>query len=170
MNAQTDALIDGGEHGRAGDATVCRRSVPATNTSLISKLITKGKDMNIDDLTLKQIKEISALVGTKQNESSGLNCMIGKKVIIRTYSAGVWFGELSQKDRNEVILLNARRMWTWWAKEGISLSSVAVHGIKENKSKIAESVDCVWLEAIEIIPCSDKAILNIEGAPNAKAE
>lgn len=126
--------------------------------------------MNINDLTLGQIKEICTLVGAKQNESTGLNCMIGKKVIIRTYSAGVWFGELIQKDRNEVILKNARRMWTWWAKEGISLSSVAAHGIKENKSKIAESIDCVWLEAIEIIPCSDKAILNIESAQNAKAE
>lgn len=126
--------------------------------------------MNIDDLTLKQIKEISALVGTKQNESTGLNCMIGKKVIIRTYSAGVWFGELDQKDRNEVILKNARRMWSWWAKEGISLSGVAVNGIKVDKSKILEPVESVWLEAIEIITCSDAAIFNIESAQNAKAE
>ena len=126
--------------------------------------------MNIDDLTLKQIKEISALVGTKQNESTGLNCMIGKKVIIRTYSAGVWFGELDQKDRNEVILKNARRMWRWWTKEGISLSGVAVHGINVDKSKIAEPVCMVWLEAIEIIQCSDAAIFNIESAQNAKSE
>ena len=126
--------------------------------------------MNIDDLTLKQIKEISALLGTKQNESTGLNCMIGKKVIIRTYSAGVWFGELSEKSRNEVILKNARRMWLWWAKEGISLSGVAVNGIKVDKSKILEPVESVWLEAIEIIPCSDAAISNIESAQNAKAE
>lgn len=128
--------------------------------------------MNIDDLTLKQIKEISALVnGNAVSEvSKGLNAMIGKKVIIRTYCAGVWFGELNEKDRNEVILLNARRMWSWWAKEGISLSSVATSGINHNKSKIAESVEAVWLEAIEIIPCTDKAIKSIEGAENAKAE
>ncbi len=126
--------------------------------------------MDINELTLGQIKEISALLGTKQNESTGLNCMIGKKVIIRTYSAGVWFGELEQKDGKEVILKDARRMWNWWAKEGISLSSVAVHGIKENKSKIAESIRLVWLEAIEIIPCNDAAILSIESAQNAKAE
>jgi hypothetical protein len=29
---------------------------------------------------------------------------IGEEVIIRTYSAGVWFGRLEQKDGNEVIL------------------------------------------------------------------
>ncbi len=126
--------------------------------------------MNIDDLTLKQVKELVVMFGNKQSESTGLNGMIGKKVIIRTFSAGVWFGELSQKDRNEVILINARRMWTWWAKEGISLSSVSVHGIKKDKSKIAEPVESVWLEAIEIIPCTESAILLIEHAPNAKAE
>ena len=127
--------------------------------------------MNIDDLTFGQIKEITSLLSArKEQKTEGLNCMIGKKVIIRTYSAGVWFGTLEQKDRNEVILQNARRMWSWWAKEGISLSAVSVHGIKHGKSKIAEAVDAVWLEAIEIIPCTDNAINSIESALNAKAE
>lgn len=126
--------------------------------------------MNINDLTIGQAKELAAIFGNKQNDSTGLNCMIGKKVIIRTYSAGVWFGELEQKDRTEVILKNARRMWSWWAKEGISLSSVAVKGIKQDKSKIIEAVEAVWLEAIEIIPCTDDAIDSIESAPNAKPE
>ena len=127
--------------------------------------------MNIKDLTLDQLKEINALFGSNKDQSAtGLNCMIGKKVIIRTYSAGVWFGTLEQKDGNEVILRNARRMWQWWAKDGISLSSVSVNGIKREKSKIAEGVETVWLVAIEIIPCTDTAINSIENAPNAKAE
>ena len=126
--------------------------------------------MNINDLTIGQAKELAAMFGQKQSESNGLNCMIGKKVIIRTYSAGVWFGTLDQKDGDEVILRNARRMWAWWAKEGISLSSVSVHGIEESKSKIAEAVPSVWLEAIEIIPCSESSIKIIESAQNAKAE
>ncbi len=125
--------------------------------------------MHIEDLTIKQIKEINNLFSS-ENGSAGLGCMVGQKVIIRTYSAGVWFGLLEQKQKNEVILKNARRMWQWWAKEGISLSSVAVRGIRQEKSKIAEPVDSVWLEAIEIIPCSDEAIRLIEGAENAKAE
>lgn len=126
--------------------------------------------MNIDDLTLGQIKEIQNLLGSRNNDSPGLNRMIGQKVIIRTYSAGVWFGKLAEKSGNEVILNDARRMWAWWAEEGISLSSVSVNGIKQEKSKIAEAVKSVWLEAIEIIPCTDKAISSIENAPNAKAE
>ena len=127
--------------------------------------------MNINDLTLGQLKEINSLfVSNNDQGETGLNCMIGKKVIIRTYSAGVWFGTLEQKDRNKVILANARRMWQWWAKEGISLSSVSVNGIKHEKSKIAEPVEAVWLEAIEIIPCSDNAVKSIENAPNVEAE
>lgn len=99
-----------------------------------------------------------------------LNKMIGKKVIIRTHSAGNWFGELSEKDGNEVIIKNARRMWRWWAAESISLSACALYGIKRDKSKIVDAVPSVWLEAIEIIPCTDTAIKSIEGAENAKAE
>lgn len=125
--------------------------------------------MHIEDLTIKQIKEINNLFSS-ENGSAGLGCMVGQKVIIRTCSAGVWFGLLEQKQKNEVILKNARRMWQWWAKEGISLSSVAMKGIKQEKSKIAEPVTSVWLEAIEIIPCSDDATRLIEGAENAKAE
>ncbi|OPH36753.1 DUF6948 domain-containing protein [Moraxella lacunata] len=127
--------------------------------------------MNIDNLTLGQIKQIQALLGNHSTPSQdGLNAMLGKKVIIRTYSAGVWFGELEQKAGNEVIIKNARRMWKWWAKEGISLSACALYGIKHNDSKIVEAVDSVWLEAIEIIPCTDVAINSLESAPHVQAQ
>lgn len=89
---------------------------------------------------------------------------IGKEVIIRTYSAGVWFGVLSQKAGNEVILTKARRMYQWRAKESISLSGVARHGIKQENSKICGEVDSVWLEAIEIIPVTGNSAESIRSA------
>ena len=95
--------------------------------------------------------------------------LIGKKCIARTYSAGVWFGTVTQKEGNEVILSGARRMWRWWASESISLSAVALYGIKRNKSVIAAPVSVVWLEVIELIPATDVAIESIEGAEHAKA-
>ena len=127
--------------------------------------------MNIDELTLVQIKQLQAVLGIPQraSESTGLNCMIGKKVIIRTYSAGVWFGTLDQKAGDEVIITNARRMWRWWAKESISLSAVAVHGVKHDDSKIAEPIASNWMKAIEIMPCTEESIKSLEGAPNAVA-
>ena len=99
-------------------------------------------------------------------EAKGINDFaIGKEVIIRTYSAGVWFGVLKQKAGNEVILTKARRMYKWWAKESISLSGVARHGIKQDGSKICGELDSVWLEAIEIIPVAGNAAESIRTAP-----
>ena len=98
-------------------------------------------------------------------EAKGINDFaIGKEVIIRTYSAGVWFGVLKQKAGNEVILTKARRMYKWWAKESISLSGVARHGIKQDDSKICGELDSVWLEAIEIIPLTGNAAESIRTA------
>lgn len=98
-------------------------------------------------------------------EAKGINNFaIGKEVIIRTYSAGVWFGVLKQKVGNEVILTKARRMYKWLAKESISLSGVARHGIKQDDSKICGELDSVWLEAIEIIPVTGNAAESIRTA------
>lgn len=98
-------------------------------------------------------------------EAKGINDFaIGKEVIIRTYSAGVWFGVLKQKAGNEVILTKARRMYNWWAKESISLSGVARHGIKQDDSKICGELGSVWLEAIEIIPVTGNAAESIRTA------
>jgi hypothetical protein len=128
---------------------------------------------NIDNLTYGELKQIAAMFQVSNAaplQSTSLLSMIGQKCIVRTYSAGVWFGTVSEKAGNEVIVTNARRMWRWHAAESISLSAVAIHGIKEKQSKIAEAVGSVWLEAVELIPCADKAIASIEGAPNVKAE
>ena len=127
--------------------------------------------MNINDLTIGQAKELAVLFGNQQASSNdGIQFGIGKNVIIRTYSAGVWCGTLSQKSGNEVILTNARRLWRWWAAESISLSGVANFGIIEDKSQITPKVDGVWLEAIEIIQTTDKAEKSIMGAKDAKAQ
>jgi hypothetical protein len=126
--------------------------------------------IDINSLTIGQAKELASLFGAAQPQQPSLNSMIGKKCVVRTYSAGVWFGEVAEKSGNEVIVKNARRMWRWWAAEGISLSAVALHGVKHDQSKIVEAVPAVWLEAIELIPASDKAIASIEGALNVQAE
>ena len=118
------------------------------------------------------LKEIAELLGMKNTAAeSGLNSfVIGQDVIIRTYSAGVWFGRLKQKSGNEVILTDARRMWRWWAKESISLSGVALYGIKQEKSRIPGAVESVWLEAIEIIPISGKAAESIRTAQETQQD
>lgn len=125
--------------------------------------------MNINELTIGQAKELANLFGSQQTSAS-LHGMIGKKCVIRTHSAGVWFGEIEQKAGNEVIVKNARRLWQWWAANSISLSGVAVYGIRQDKSKITPVVESVWLEAIELIPCTTVAIESIESAKDVEAE
>ena len=123
--------------------------------------------MNIDELTIGQVKQLQSLIGG-QAAGVGLNKFIGEKVIIRTYSAGCWFGVLSEKAGNEVILNTARRMHGWFAKKGISLSECATYGIEHSKSRICAPVEMIWLEAIEVIPCTAEAIKSLEDAPHAK--
>lgn len=124
--------------------------------------------MNIDNLTYGELKQIASLFVAHQHAAPSLNGMIGKKCIVRTCSAGVWFGEISEKAGNEVIVKNARRMWYWKAKKSISLSAVALYGIT-SESKIAPPVESVWLEAIELIPTTDSSTSSIEGAAHVEA-
>lgn len=127
--------------------------------------------MDINDITIGQAKELASTFGASNADADTLGKkMIGKMVIIRCREAGCWFGKLEEKQGKEVILSDARRMYHWWAAKSISLSAVAKYGIKQNKSKIVEAVDSVWLEAIEVIPCTETAVKSIGGAPNVEAE
>ena len=88
--------------------------------------------------------------------------LIGKKVIVRCNRAGVFFGELAQRDGQEVELKNARRLWYW--DGAATISQIAAEGVKKpDKCKFTMPVESIILiEAIEIIPCTVKAIDNIE--------
>ena len=120
-------------------------------------------------ITLKELAELLSIKNTAA-ESRLDKFVSGQEVIIRTYSAGVWFGRLKEKEGQEVILTEARRMWRWWAKKSISLSGVALHGIKQEDSRIAGAIDSVWLQAIEIIPISGKAAESIRTAEETEQD
>ena len=125
----------------------------------------------IENLTYRELKEIAAMFGDNYNNNQPniptITDDIGKKVIVRTYSAGVWFGQLDRKIKQEVYLKNARRLWGWYATKGISLSGVGKYGVS-SKSRICVAVPTVWLEAVEIIPASQEAIESIEAAPESE--
>ena len=86
---------------------------------------------------------------------------IGKKVIIRGNRSGVEFGKLVSHG-SEVTLKNARRIWYW--DGAASLSQLAKDGTTNpTNCKFTVFVDSITiLDAIEIIPCTDKAIKSIE--------
>lgn len=91
--------------------------------------------------------------------------MIGKQVVVRTYSAGVFAGELVSKDGKEVVLKNARRLWYW--RGAASLSQLSMEGVKDPAGcRFPCAVDSVTLtEAIEIIPMRPEAVKSIAEVP-----
>lgn len=91
--------------------------------------------------------------------------MENKFVIVRTYTAGVFAGNLESQNGKEVVLRNARRIWYW--SGAASLSQLAMEGTKDPANcKFPCPVDRVQLlEAIEIIDCTDKAQESIMGVP-----
>ncbi len=88
--------------------------------------------------------------------------MINRKVIVRGDRSGVFFGTLKAKEGHEITLENCRRLWYW--EGAASISQLAVDGtVKPGECKFTVTVDeIVILDAIEIIPCTDKAIKSIE--------
>lgn len=84
--------------------------------------------------------------------------MIGRKVIVRGDRSGVFFATLAEKNGQEVKLTDCRRLWYW--SGAASLSQLAVEGVKNpDDCKFTVTVpEIVILDAIEIIPCSDKAV------------
>ena len=109
--------------------------------------------MNINDLTIGQAKELAKMfTGVTAEKPSP---MTGKHCVVRTYSAGVWIGEVVEQAGAEVVLKNALRLWRW--SGAFTLSEVATKGVG-NGTRIAAPVDQVLLtQAIEIIPTTEVA-------------
>ena len=119
--------------------------------------------MNIDNLTYGELKQIAAMFS--ETKASSRIMGNGEAVIIRARDAGVHYGHLVAYDGRTVWLSNSRRMWKWFAKEGVSLSGCATAGIDASKSKIEPVVPNITiLDACEIIYCTEAAAKTIEGA------
>lgn len=84
------------------------------------------------------------------------------RVIVRTYSAGVHYGTLVERRGKEVDLAAARRIWYW--RGANTLHEISLRGVGKG-SKVSEAVESITLtEAIEVIPCTDAAAANLDGA------
>jgi len=92
----------------------------------------------------------------------------GKLFVVRTYSAGVFFGEIKKRVAQEVTMTNVRRLWSW--KGANELFQLASEGVKNpNDCKFSVIIPEVLLvNAIEIIPCTNEAIKIIQGVKEWK--
>lgn len=106
------------------------------------------------------------LDGKKENKSNQVaSNMIGKVCMFRTYSAGVHYGELVERDGRECLVKNSRRIFYW--TKACSLSQLAMEGSRDFENcKIAMEVPELFLsEVIEIIPMPESTVKAFKGAP-----
>ena len=98
--------------------------------------------------------------------------LIGKKVIVRSYGAGVFFGTLNEAEKSEdkwtVELLNCRRLWQWFG--ACSITQLAVEGTKDpgNCRFTLTEPSIVVSSVIEIHGCSEASIQSIESVKEWK--
>lgn len=85
-------------------------------------------------------------------------------VVIRSYGAGVFAGYLAERDdANQMVKLNGCiRLWRW---TGATISQVSLDGIAgTRKNKFSLPTDGhVILQVIEILKCTEKARIAIQG-------
>lgn len=121
--------------------------------------------MKIEDLI-----KLAGLLEGAQTESvskdESYDPFIGQYVVVRTYSAGNFAGTLKARYGNKIVLENSRRLWRWFAKDGISLSEVSQKGVVDDNCRFCCVEPLKLIEDIEIIPCSKQAEESIKGVPD----
>lgn len=84
-----------------------------------------------------------------------------KYYIVRGDKSGVFFGTIKERKGQEVELTNVRKLWYWNGAGAVEqLSQDGVTDTKGSKfTVIVESI--IITDAIEILPCTEKAIKSI---------
>lgn len=85
-----------------------------------------------------------------------------QKFIVRCDRAGVFYGEIASRNGREMEMTNVRQLWYW--DGAAALMQLAQEGTKAPRNcKFTVEVESLQvLDAIEIIPCTEKAIESID--------
>ena len=108
-------------------------------------------------LTIEDIKELLSTNSQPIQTTTQPHPMLGKRCLIRTYSAGVHIGDVAWINTNnsmEVKLSNALRLWSW-EQGGLSLSDIANKGVV--KARLNRTGEVFLTNAIEFIPTTTEA-------------
>lgn len=88
--------------------------------------------------------------------------------IVRGDRSGIFFGNIKERNGQEVTMTNVRRLWYW--DGAASISQLAQEGtVRPSNCKFTVTVDEITvLDAIEIDKCTDKAVANIKAVAEWK--
>lgn len=90
---------------------------------------------------------------------------IGKKVLVRSVQAGVYFGILTSVEGEQITIKNVRNIWSW--RGATCLSQIANDGIADGHvSPMVEEMGIMGV--CQIMPLTKKAIKNLENMPEWK--
>lgn len=87
---------------------------------------------------------------------------IGKKVLVRSSQAGVYFGTLEKINGDSVVMTNVRNIWSW--NGATCLSQIANEGIQGGKVS-QEVAEMGIIGVCQIIPLTPKALDNLYNQP-----
>lgn len=116
----------------------------------------------------QKIKELEIngekyILASQVKERQKVSPMCENYFIVRTYSAGVFAGEIEKREGKEVHMRNARRLWRWYGAS--SLSQLAMEGVKKPDDCMfpCELDEVILTEVIEICRCTEEAQESIKG-------
>lgn len=91
--------------------------------------------------------------------------MVARKVIVRGDRSGVFYGDLLDRDGQEVTLGQARHIWYW--SGAANTAEIANSGVsKPDDCKIVAPVTRILiLDAIEVLDCTDAATASLDAVP-----
>ena len=126
-------------------------------------IIKRRNEMNLSNETKeKLILSLLGLEDVKEEKQTGEHPMLGRRCLVRTYSAGVHIGDvvyINPENSMEIKLENSLRLWKW-ENGGLSLSAVANNGIKGGR--LNETGEVFLTNVIEFIPTTKKAEVTYE--------
>jgi hypothetical protein len=115
----------------------------------------------VDGITYVKLEELKTDMADRDKDTEKYS----DYSIVRTYSAGVFCGEIIKKEGQEVCLKNARRLWYWDGAASLSQLSIDGVGRPQNCKFPAEVAEVILLQVIEILPCTVKAVKSIKEVP-----
>lgn len=127
------------------------------NTTTKNTKTTKNNKNNKKGKEMKKTTKAKKTTKTKTTCGKWAHPFIGKRVLVRTYSAGVHIGTLvsvNPDNAMECHIKDALRLWKW-ENGGLSLSAIAHNGIKGGRVNKTDEV--VLTGAIEYIPTTPQA-------------
>lgn len=83
--------------------------------------------------------------------------------IVRTNRAGVFFGKITEYNKDEVTMTDVRKLWYW--EGACAVEQLALEGTKKpsgcNFTMVVPGMTIS--EPIQVIPCTDKAAESLKG-------